>query len=84
MVQEFKREVPGKQKLGVSAFADALLIIPKTLAENSGHDVYEALLALIDAHQTTNQLVGLDLATGQCNSPAMEGKIHSHRDLIAS
>ncbi|XP_026191194.1 T-complex protein 1 subunit zeta 1 [Cyclospora cayetanensis] len=72
-LQEFKREVSGKQKLGVAAFADALLVIPKTLAENSGHDVYEVLLSLIDAHQTSNQLVGIDLATGRSNSPAMEG-----------
>ena len=31
--------VEGKAKLGVRAFADALLVIPKTLAENSGFDV---------------------------------------------
>jgi len=28
----------GKTKLGVEAFAKSLLIIPKTLAENSGYD----------------------------------------------
>lgn len=31
--------VAGKAKLGVRAFAEALLVIPKTLAENSGFDV---------------------------------------------
>ena len=31
--------VEGKAKLGVRAFAEALLVIPKTLAENSGFDV---------------------------------------------
>jgi hypothetical protein len=31
--------VQGKAKLGVLAFAEALLVIPKTLAENSGFDV---------------------------------------------
>lgn len=29
-------EVSGKTKIGVQAFADALLVIPKTLAQNSG------------------------------------------------
>lgn len=72
-LQEFKREVQGKEKLGIDAFADALLVIPKTLADNSGHDTYEVLLSLIDKHQTTGLLVGLDLMTGECNSPAMEG-----------
>lgn len=41
-----KKEVSGKAKLGVQAFADALLIVPKTLAENSGFDVAECLLAV--------------------------------------
>lgn len=36
---QYKSEVTGKAKLGVQAFADALLVIPKTLAENSGFDV---------------------------------------------
>jgi T-complex protein 1 subunit zeta len=35
----FMREkVSGKVKLGVQCFADALLIIPRVLAENSGFD----------------------------------------------
>ena len=33
-----KTEVSGKTKLGVIAFADAFLVIPRTLAENSGFD----------------------------------------------
>ena len=35
----FFSTVKGKAKWGVEAFADALLIIPKTLAANSGHDI---------------------------------------------
>ena len=30
-LQQYKTEVKGKQRLGVQAFAEALLIIPKTL-----------------------------------------------------
>jgi T-complex protein 1 subunit zeta len=33
------KEVTGKTKLGVLAFAEALLVVPKTLAENSGFDI---------------------------------------------
>ena len=39
---EFAKKVKGKAKYGVEAFADALLIIPKTLAANAGHDVQDA------------------------------------------
>lgn len=38
----FAKSVKGKAKWGVEAFADALLIIPKTLAANAGHDVQDA------------------------------------------
>jgi len=37
-LNEFKKDVKGKLKLGVEAFAEALLIVPKVLAENSGYD----------------------------------------------
>lgn len=33
-----RKEVEGRAKLGVAAFAEALLGIPKILAENSGYD----------------------------------------------
>ena len=38
-LMQFANTVEGKAKLGVRAFAEALLVIPKTLAENSGFDV---------------------------------------------
>ncbi|CDJ26779.1 GI20643, related, partial [Eimeria acervulina] len=81
-LQEYKVEVEGKEKLGVSAFADSLLIIPKTLAENSGHDVYKTLLSVIDAAQTNTQnkhLLGIDLLTGNPNVPAIEGIWDNYR-----
>lgn len=38
-LNEFARKsVSGKVKLGVHAFADALLVVPRTLAQNSGFD----------------------------------------------
>ncbi len=38
----FRKSVKGKAKWGVSAFSDALLIIPKTLAANAGHDIQDS------------------------------------------
>ncbi len=39
---EYRKKVKGKAQYGVAAFAEALLIIPKTLAANSGHDVQDS------------------------------------------
>jgi T-complex protein 1 subunit zeta len=41
-----KKDAKGRAKLGVQAFADALLIIPKTLAANGGFDVQDAIVAV--------------------------------------
>ena len=37
-----EKKTKGKAKFGVLAFADALLVIPKTLAANSGHDIQDS------------------------------------------
>lgn len=41
-----KKDAKGRVKMGVQAFADALLIIPKTLASNGGYDVQDVVVAL--------------------------------------
>ena len=41
-----KSKAKGRVKMGVQAFADALLIIPKTLAQNGGFDVQDVVIAL--------------------------------------
>jgi len=74
LLSETRKSVPGRAKLGVQAFAEALLVIPKTLAENAGLDVQESLLALQDAHDACpSQPVGLDVATGEPLDPVLAG-----------
>lgn len=63
----------GKLKLGVQAFADALLIIPKTLAANSGHDVPDVMLRLQEERQATGLPIGWNCYTGEPMSPETEG-----------
>lgn len=74
LLNETRKTVPGRAKLGVQAFAEALLIIPKTLAENSGLDVQEAVLALQDAADANpEQPAGLDVMTGEPCDPCLAG-----------
>lgn len=44
---DLKKTVKGRAKLGVQAFADALLVTPKTLAENAGLDATDTLIAVL-------------------------------------
>jgi T-complex protein 1 subunit zeta len=71
--------VTGKSKLGVLAFADALLVTPKTLAENSGFDLSESLIKLQEERAKTGAAVGLDVTTGQPMLPEQSGIWDSYR-----
>ncbi|RHY19232.1 hypothetical protein DYB32_010264, partial [Aphanomyces invadans] len=75
----FKDTISGRAKLGVQAFADALLIIPKVLAENSGLDVQDALLACLEEGAKSGEAVGLDLFSGQPMLPLQEGILDNYR-----
>ena len=61
---KFKETVKGRARLGVQAYAEALLVIPKTLAVNSGFDAQESMVKLLEEYSNLDQAVGLDLDTG--------------------
>lgn len=73
-----KSKAKGRAKLGVSAFAEALLIIPKTLAANAGFDVQDAIVALQE-EAADGHVVGLHLKTGEPFDPVVEGVWDNYR-----
>jgi T-complex protein 1 subunit zeta len=72
-LQEFKKTVNGKAKLGVEAFANAMLVIPKVLAENSGFDIQDSIIKMQEEQISSGVKVGLDVVTGETISPEAEG-----------
>lgn len=73
MLMRRKAAVSGRAKIGVEAFANSLLVIPKTLAENSGLDVQESLIKVEEEQDRSEQPVGLDLNNGEVLLPSAEG-----------
>lgn len=71
-LKAYSLEVKGRTKFGVRAFADALLVIPKTLAANSGFDTMDTILKLEEEHEA-GHFVGLDVQTGDPCDPDAEG-----------
>lgn len=57
--------VKGRAKLGVQAYADALLVIPKTLAMNGGYDAQDVIVKLVEMRNKTQSPVGVDLRSGE-------------------
>jgi chaperonin GroEL (HSP60 family) len=64
-LREYAATVGGREQLAIEAFADAMEVIPKTLAENAGLDQIDSLVALRSQHEKAAKSAGLDMDTGK-------------------
>ena len=64
-LMKYKDTVKGRARLGIQAFADALLIIPKVLASNAGFDSQETMVKLQEEYASIGKPVGIDISSGQ-------------------
>ncbi|MBR5502992.1 MAG: thermosome subunit [Methanobrevibacter sp.] len=60
----FANTVSGREQLAITAFADALEIVPRTLSENAGLNTIDLLVELRAAHED-NPYMGLDVFEGK-------------------
>jgi len=63
-VRDYADSVSGREQLAVEAFADALELVPRVLAENAGLDAIDTLVDLRAAHDNGDETAGLDVFTG--------------------
>jgi len=64
-LKEFAQKYSGREQLAILAFANALEIVPRTLAENAGLDPIDMLTNLRAAHDEGKMTYGLDVFTGK-------------------
>ncbi len=64
-LKEYAATLKGREQLAVSKFAEALEIIPQTLAENAGLDPIDKLVDLRSQHEQGNKNAGLNVYTGE-------------------
>ena len=62
-LKEYADTISGREQLAIGAFAAALEVVPKTLAENAGLDSIDALVDLRSAHEKSPYM-GLNVFTG--------------------
>jgi len=72
LLTDTRKKAEGRVKLGVEAFAEALLGVPKTLAENAGYDPQEAVIA-VQAEHESGSAAGIDVTTGEPMDPTATG-----------
>ena len=66
-LRKFAPRVGGREQMAIEAFANAIEVVPSTLAENAGLDVIDTLMGLRKSHtkKGRNQHAGLDAFSGK-------------------
>jgi len=69
-VRKWAESLSGKEQLAALAFAEALEVIPITLAENAGLDPIDILVELRSRHEKGDLWAGVDVFNGKVNDMA--------------
>jgi thermosome len=80
-LREYAATLKGREQLAVTKFAEALEIIPKTLAENAGFDAIDKVVELKNRHEQ-NKNAGLDAYTGEIKDMLLDGVVEPLRVKI--
>jgi len=78
-LREYSSTLKGREQLAVAKFADALEVIPRTLAENAGLDPIDMLVEMRSQHEKGNKTAGLNVFTGKVVDMWKEGVVEPLR-----
>ena len=74
-LREYANKLSGREQLAVLAFADAVEVIPRTLAENAGLDPIDVLTELKASHDSGKKWAGIDVFSGKVQDSWNNGVI---------
>jgi archaeal chaperonin len=75
-LRNYAPKVGGREQLAIEAFADAVEIIPKTLAENAGLEPIDVIVDLRSAHEKADgKHKGINVFTGKVQNSLENGVI---------
>jgi archaeal chaperonin len=73
-LRKYATKIGGREQLAIEAFAEAVEVIPKTLAENGGLDAIDILVALRSAHEKEDgKNKGINVFTGKVQDSVENG-----------
>ncbi len=81
-LREYSSTLQGREQLAISKFADALEVIPKSLAENAGLDPINMLTEMRSEHEKGNKTAGLNVFLGKVVDMWEEGVVEPCRIKI--
>merc|ERR1711939_322221 len=69
----------GEGEAGIEVFAESLLVVPKALAENSGHDAQDVIIKMREALMANpDAAIGFDISTGDVLDPESNGILDTY------
>jgi thermosome len=74
-LRKFAEKFSGREQLAILAFADALEVIPRSLAENAGLDPIDILVELRASHEQGKTNFGVDIFNGKVSDAFAAGVI---------
>ena len=80
-LKEYAATLKGREQLAVTKFAEALEIVPKTLAENAGYDAIDKAVELKNHHEK-NKNAGIDAYSGEVKDMLAQGVVEPLRVKI--
>jgi thermosome len=64
-LRDYASSVGGREQMAIEAYANAVEIIPKTLAENAGLDPIDMMIEMRRVHKKGDKNAGVDVFTGK-------------------
>jgi len=78
-LRDYASSVGGREQIAIEAFADAVEIIARTLAENAGLDPIDTLIELRKEHKKGNKHAGVNVFTGKVSDMRKESVVEPIR-----
>jgi len=86
-IEDYASSIGGKEGLAVSAFAEALKVVPRSLAENAGLDPIDIVQDLVAQNETKGPQMGIDIFKGKVTDMFKAGVVEPaevNRQIIKS
>ena len=65
VLRDYAPSVGGREQMAIEAFANAMEVVPKTLAENAGLDPIDMMIEMRRTHKKGNKYAGIDVSNGK-------------------
>jgi chaperonin GroEL (HSP60 family) len=73
VLKEYAEKLPGREQLAVMRFAEALEVVPTTLAENAGLDPIDIISELRARHEKGEVWAGVEVTEGKVKNMSEAG-----------